>query len=111
MRIALALVLAVTVAAFAGLEIVNSFDAPDSGIEGLAYTSGSLYAVSKNTNTLYVLDPSSGSVEDSWPVTPTNSNGLGYAGDLLYVTDGSSTVYKYTTSGYSDGTSIILCSG
>ena len=97
-------------------QIVRSFDAPDSGISGLAYHDNSLYAVGSISSTVYQLDEMSGSVNSSWTVstigteTPT---GIGYAGGLLYVAadngNVSGHVYKYTTSGSYQGSADVLC--
>lgn len=98
-------------------QIVRSFDAPDSGISGLAYHDNTLYAVGSISSIVYELDEMSGSVNNSWTVstigteTPT---GIGYAGNLLYVAadDGSGAaghVYKYTTSGSYQGSADVLC--
>lgn len=106
--ILLALVPAVAIAA---PQIVRSFDAPDTGITGLACSGSSdLYAVSGPTHKLFKLDPVSGSVLGSWTLSPTNLNGLGMAGGSLYVTNGTSTVYNFNTSGTLIDTSIIMCS-
>ena len=98
-------------------QIVRSFDAPDSGISGLAYYDNSLYAVGSISKTVYVLDEMSGSVNNSWTVSTIGTEiptGIGYAGDLLYIaadngTGNSGHVYKYTTSGSYQGSADILC--
>ncbi|NOQ23318.1 MAG: hypothetical protein GQ565_11815 [Candidatus Aegiribacteria sp.] len=105
------------VAVLPAQQIIRSFDAPDSGISGLAYYDNSLYAVGANSKTVYVLDEMSGSVNNSWTVSTTGTEtptGIGYAGNLLYVgaDDGSGNsghVYKYTTSGSYQGSSDVLC--
>ncbi len=98
-------------------QIVRSFDAPDSGISGLAYHDNTLYAVGSISSTVYDLDEMSGSVNNSWTVSTIGTEtpaGIGYAGDLLYVAadDGtgySGHVYKYTTSGGYQGSADVLC--
>jgi len=98
-------------------QIVRSFDAPDSGISGLAYCDNTLYAVGSISSTVYELDEMSGSVTASWTVSTIGSEtptGIGYAGSLLYVgaddgTGSSGHVYKYTTSGSYQGTADVLC--
>jgi len=91
-------------------QIVNSFDAPDTGIGGLAWAEGSLYAVSSVSNTVYRLDPATGAVQGSFAAGQSGANGLGYAGSLLYLTNGTSNVYKYTTTGVSQGATSLYCS-
>lgn len=94
----------------AGGFVVNSFDAPDTQVRGLAYAAGSLYTVSSN-GMVYRLNPANGQVLGSFSTGVSNPNGLGYAGSLLYVTNGTYTVYKFTTAGGSQGTSILHCPG
>ncbi|MCK5787319.1 MAG: hypothetical protein KAH54_12280 [Candidatus Sabulitectum sp.] len=107
MRIVMVLLLAFTTALLAAPQIVNSFDAPDSGVNGLAYAGGSLYALSGNT--VYKLDPATGATQNSFSITATNSNGIGYAGALLYITNGTSNVYKYTLTGTYSGVTSLYC--
>ncbi len=93
-------------------QIVRSFDAPDSGITGLACSGSSdLYAVSGPSHKLFKINVVTGAVIDSWTLAPTNLNGLGMAGGSLFVTNGTSTVYNYSTSGTLIDTSIIMCNG
>jgi len=73
-------------------QIVRSFDAPDSGISGLAYCDNTLYAVGSISSTVYELDEMSGSVTASWTVSTISGH-----------------VYKYTTSGSYQGTADVLC--
>ncbi|NLP04663.1 hypothetical protein GX411_01755 [Candidatus Fermentibacteria bacterium] len=102
----------IPVTAGAAPQIVRSFDAPDTGITGLACSGGSdLYAVSGPSHKLFKINPVTGAVIDSWTLAPTNLNGLGMAGGSLFVTNGTSTVYNYNTSGTLIDTSIIMCSG
>jgi hypothetical protein len=92
-------------------QVVNSFDAPDTGISGLAFTDGSLFALSSVSQTVFRLDPSTGVVQDSFIVSPTGPDGLGDAGSLLYVTNGTSNVYKYTLDGTAQGSTSLYCAG
>ncbi len=96
---------------FAVPTVVATFDAPDNDITGLAYADGKLYAVDKTAKKIYVLNPSSGSVETSWSIDVKDADGLAYAGELLYVTNGTSDVYKFKLSGTDDGKSTLYCSG
>jgi hypothetical protein len=96
---------------FAEPAVVNSFAAPADDITGLAYGAGNLFAVGAS-KTVYRMDPADGTVLGSFVTTvPSSPNGLGYAGSLLYVTNGTSTVYKYTATGTAQGSSILYCSG
>lgn len=98
-------------AAIAAPQIVKSFDAPDTGITGLACSGSSdLYAVSGPSHKLFKINVATGGVIESWTLAPTNLNGLGMAGGNLFVTNGTSTVYSYNTSGTLIDTSIIMCS-
>lgn len=107
-----ALLMAIAAAtAVADLEVVGSFDCPDTGITGLAFAEGDLYAVSSESETVYRMDPADGSVLDSFGVSESGVNGMGYAGDLLYLTVGSSNVYMYDLSGGAQGSATLYCSG
>lgn len=92
-------------------QIVRSFDGPDTGVSGLACSATELYAVTGPSHKLFRLNPETGAVISSWTLSPTNLNGLALAGGNLYVTNGSSTVYWYSTSGTALGSSMIMCSG
>ncbi len=89
-----------------GASIVQTFDAPDTGISGLGYGGGSLWAVDGTTQYLYEINPSNGSVINSFYVTSIGNEdpfGLAYMGGTLYVSMVSGTsigqVYKLSTSG------------
>jgi hypothetical protein len=89
-----------------GASIVQTFDAPDTGISGLAYGGGSLWAVDNTTQFLYQLNPSDGSVIDYFYIVSLYNDdpfGLAYLNGDLYVTmtNGSSSgrIYRYNTSG------------
>lgn len=110
MRIVLPMLLAMTAAAIAEPVVVNSFSCP-SGVLGLAYAQGSLYAVT-GTQVIYELDPATGAVLSQFNTTQVSDpNGLGYAGSLLYVTNGTSNVYKYTLTGTYSGATSLYCAG
>lgn len=110
MKTASVMLSVIAAGALAQPQIVNSFDAPDTGVTGLAYADNDLYAVT-SSRVIYRMDPVTGQVEDSFSITPTGPDGLGYAGSLLYVTNGTSNVYKYTLGGTSEGTTSLYCSG
>ncbi len=48
---------------------------------------------------VYRMDPSDGTVLASFPTYFSVADGIGYAGDLLYITRGTQHVTKFTTSG------------
>lgn len=89
--------------------VVNSFDAPDTGISGLTWDGTDLWAVDGTTQYVYQLDPSNGDVLSSFYITDQTSTynpvpgGLAYLGSSLFVVmyDGTSYAhaYEYDTSG------------
>jgi outer membrane protein assembly factor BamB len=111
MKICFVMCAALAMALWAQPQVVNSFDAPDTGISGLTFTDGSLFALSSVSQTVFRLDPTTGAVQDSFTVSPAGPNGLGDAGSLLYVTNGTSNVYKYTLDGTAQGSTSLYCSG
>ena len=100
-------------------DVVQTFDAPDTGITGLAYGDGSLWAVDGTTQYVYQIDPSDGSVISSFYVTdqtPTYdplAGGLAYGNGTLYLAMHSGTaygkMYKYNPSGVFQGEFDIYC--
>lgn len=111
MKLCICTLAACTALAMAGPQVVNSFDAPDTDITGLAYASGDLYVLSSSSKTVYRVDTDDGTVLGSFSISPGNANGLGYAGSSLYVTNGTSNVYEYTLGGSSQGTTSLYCPG
>ncbi len=104
------LLLPLLLAAGAGLatpQIVHTIDAPDTGISGLGYGNGSLWAVDGATEMAYEVDPSDGTVLGSWFCENSTRvpTGLTFAGDevyiiMAYVSSGSSPYcYRYDQSG------------
>ncbi len=99
--------------------VVNSFDAPDTGISGLAWDGSNLWAVDGTTQYAYQLDSSNGTVLSSFYITdqtPTYDpvpGGLVYHGSTLYVAMHYSTnygrVYKYDNSGTYLGDFDVYC--
>ena len=102
-----------------GATVINSFDAPDTGISGLAWDGTHLWAVDGTTQYAYELDPADGTVLSSFYITdqtPTYNpvpGGLVSLNDLLYVTmyDGTSygKVYKYDSAGNYGGLFDVYC--
>ena len=89
--------------------VVNSFDAPDTGISGLAWDGTNLWAVDGTTQYVYELDPSNGDVLSSFYIMDQISwcnpvpGGFTYLENTLYVImyDGSTYghAYMYETGG------------
>ena len=102
-----------------GASVVSSFDAPDTGISGLAWDGTSLWAVDGTTQYVYQLDPSDGTVLSSFYITdqtPTYNpvpGGLVWQGSTLYVCMYYSTnygvVYRYDSSGTLLGEFDVYC--
>jgi hypothetical protein len=89
-----------------GASIVQTFDAPDTGITGLGYGGGSLWTIDGTTQYMYQINPSNGSVVNSWYVTSIYNDdpfGLTYANNSLYISmvNGATSgkIYQYSTSG------------
>lgn len=86
--------------------VIATFDAPDTGITGLACGGGFLWAADGTTRYLYKMDPASGEVLDSWyaeaiPIAETLT-GLGFGNNTLYVAGSTGTtgnIYTYTVEG------------
>lgn len=110
MKLALLILSVVALSVSAQPQIVSSFEAPASGVSGLSWAQNSLWAVT-TTGTVYEIDPGDGSVLSSFSVTCANPNGLGYGGSLLYITNGSYYVYKYTLGGTYQGACTLYCPG
>jgi len=114
----LGLLLFLPILAF-GANIVETFDAPDTGITGLAYGDGSLWAVDGTTQYVYELDPSDGAVISSFYITDQTATynpapgGLAYAnGSLLVAMYSGSTYgkfYEYTPAGSLENTFDAYC--
>ena len=85
----------------------RTLTAPDGNITGLGYGEGYLWALDKTSETIYKLDPITGSVENSWVCTQTSSRiptGLTYLNGYVYVCAGTATGtdtygYRYTSAG------------
>lgn len=105
----LGLLLFLPILAFSA-DIVVTFDAPDTGITGLAYGDGSLWAVDGTTQYVYELDPSDGSVISSFYITdqtPTYDpapGGLAYANGSIYVAMYAGSTYGKFYEYLPDGT-------
>ena len=99
----LILLLALVPAAF-GAGVVLTIDAPDTGISGLAFGSGSLWAVDGTTSYVYELDPSNGSVQSSFFFPYGVPSGMAISAASLHILRADAGtyygyVYKYSTSG------------
>lgn len=103
----LIILLALVPAAF-GAGVVLTIDAPDTGISGLAYESGSLWAVDGTTSYVYELDPSTGSVVSSFYFHYGTPSGLAMCGGTLHILRSDigiyhGYVYMLSTSGLFEG--------
>lgn len=102
-----------------GASVVNSFDAPDTGICALAWDGSDLWAIDGITQNVYQLDPSDGTAISSFYITDQTSTydpvpgGATYLGGSLYVAMHSSTsygkVYEYNPSGTYQGDFDVYC--
>jgi len=102
-----------------GATVVNSFDAPDTGITGLAWGDGVLWAVDGTTQYVYQLNPETGAVISSFYITDQTPSydpvpsGLAWGAGVLYapMTYASTygKVYKYDESGVLQGTFDSYC--
>ena len=108
MKIVLLLVLPLLVAVCVSDPVLaRTLTAPDGNITGLGYGEGYLWALDKTSETIYKLDPLTGSVENSWVCTQTGSKiptGLTYLNNYVYVCAGTATGtaaygYRYTSAG------------
>lgn len=112
-------ILLVTAAVSLGATVVETFDAPDTGITGLAWGDGVLWAVDGTTQYIYGIDPSDGSVTTSFYVTDQTSTydpaagGLAYGNGTIYLAMHSGTqygkMYKYNASGAYQGEFDVYC--
>lgn len=92
---------------FADYEIVATIDAPDTNISGLGFGNGSLWAIDGVTEFAYEIDPTSGSVENSWYCDngTKKPSGLTFSNSKIYIIMGvtpnftGSYCYTYNTSG------------
>jgi len=93
---------------FADPVIDLTLSAPDSNITGLGYGQGYLWALDRNSKTVYKLNPSNGAVVDSWVCTQVGSRtptGLTQCNDYVYVAAAmlpnftNPYCYRYSTSG------------
>jgi len=94
----LGLLLFLPILAF-GADIVGTFDAPDTGITGLAYGDGSLWAVDGTTQYVYEINPSNGAVISSFYITDQTPTYNPVPGGLAYV-NGSVFVGMYSGTQY-----------
>jgi len=100
----LILLLALVPAVALGASVVKTIDAPDTGISGLAWGAGSLWAADGGTGNIYELDPSDGTVLSSFYCNTGTPSGLAYMGGNLHALNAESGtyygyVYKYSESG------------
>lgn len=102
-----------------GATVVNSFDAPDTGISGLTWDGTNLWAVDGTTQYAYQLDSSDGTVLSSFYIADQPSaydpvpGGVAYHGSTLYVVMHAGTnygsVYRYNSGGTYLGQFDVYC--
>ena len=87
-------------------QVVHTIDAPDTGVSGLGYGNGSLWAVDGTTEYAYEVDPSDGTVLESWfcESSTRSPSGLTFAGDEVYIimayaSGNSPYCYRYDQTG------------
>jgi len=102
------LVLLILVPAAFGASIVQTIDAPDTGISGLGFGSGSLWAVDGTTGYVYELDPSNGAVISSFFFEYGTPSGMSVSGSTLHILRADAGtyhgyIYRYSTSGVFQG--------
>jgi hypothetical protein len=80
---------------------ISSFASPDVYPNGLAWDGTNLWLLGGSSDGFYKLDPSDGTVLDSFiPSEPTeNAHGCTFDGTNLWGNWGDTEVYEYTTSG------------
>jgi hypothetical protein len=91
----------------ADYRVVSTIDAPDTNISGLGFGDGSLWAVDGVTEYAYKIDPTSGTVQNSWYCANSSRvpTGLTYAGGTVYIimatvaAQSDSYCYRYNSSG------------
>ncbi len=108
------LVLLVLVPAVFGATVVQTIDAPDTGITGLGYGSGSLWAADGTTSWIYELDPSDGSVLSSFYFDYGTPGGMTLCGSTLHILRADAGgnygyVYKFSSSGTFEGSYDSTC--
>ena len=79
--------------------VVNSFDAPDTGISGLAWDGTNLWAVDGLTQYVYELDASNGDVLSSFYITDQTSTYNPVPGGFAYL-EGTLCVIMYDGTSY-----------
>jgi len=99
--------------------IIETLDAPDTNISGLAWNDGKLWAVDEVTDYVYCMDAATGTVESSFYVAHSSAyfpTGLAYSANYDLVLVGlwnnatTGYVYKYTPAGTFSG-SVDMCGG
>ena len=112
------LLLLIVAAAASAKAIVATIDAPDTNISGLAWGDGTLWAMDAVTDMVFELDPSTGTVQNSFYFTHPSTvvpTGLAYSPSLEMVYCGgwyntNGYIYKYTESGEYQGM-VDMCGG
>lgn len=100
--------LALVPAVALGASVVQTIDAPDTGVTGLAWGSGSLWAADGGTGWVYEIDPADGTVLGSFYCNVGTASGLAYMGGNVHALNSESGtyygyVYKWSESGEYQG--------
>jgi hypothetical protein len=91
--------------------VVQTFDAPDTNISGLAFGGGWMWAVDGATDWLYKINPSTGVATDSYYLSlgGYHPTGLAFADNKVYVALTSGYVNYYNDGGVYQGQFSALC--
>src|SRR6056297_2891625 len=100
--------LALVPAVALGASVVQTIDAPDTGVTGLAWGSGILWAADGGTGWVYEIDPADGTVLGSFYCNVGTASGLAYMGGNVHALNSESGtyygyVYKWSESGEYQG--------
>jgi len=95
--------LALVPAVALGASVVKTIDAPDTGVTGLAWGSGSLWAADGGTGMIYEIDPADGTVLGSFYCNTGTPSGLAYMGGNLHALNSESGTYYGYVYKYSEG--------
>ncbi len=107
MRILPIVLLAAAAVCMADPVLDRTLDSPDGDITGLGFGEDYLWALDRTSETVYKLDPVTGSVSGSWVVSQTGTRiptGLTYLNGYVYVCAGTATGtaaygYRYSSVG------------
>ncbi len=98
-------------AAAGAVTILETYDAPDENLGGLAFLDGSLYAVDSLSGQVYRIDPATGEVESQWSTAclPNTATGMGATPGTLWIGFTNGMVRRYGEDGTVLGTVDAVC--